>query len=139
MNKQKLVIAAAIAPFVFFTLWMSSLAVNNALMSNQVKVAASGYDPRDLMAGHYIELRIDWERTDCSQFKDNLCPAKDFHSFYRFYVPEEDAYELDRTIRKIENNDKIDLLFAYHPHRQPLLKNLLIDNKTWQKWLQDNE
>ena len=44
----------------------------------EVTLRISGYDPRDLLSGHYIVYTIDWDDTDCKQFKDRQCPISEF-------------------------------------------------------------
>ena len=43
-----------------------------------IKLPVMGYDPRDLLSGHYIQYQIDWEKADCNQFEDSVCHKDNF-------------------------------------------------------------
>ena len=124
----------------------------------EVKVRITGYDPRDILSGHYIAYRIDWEKTDCNQFEYGICPKDDFcktgkfANFFswgapcRFYVPEKYAEQLDKTFRnatatgfvlngflhdKDSKQDVFEVVYSYQKGREPFAKQLLINGKDW--------
>ena len=112
-------------------------------IAKEVTVAISGYDPRDLLSGHYISYQIDWNKTDCSQFENNECPIEYFAKHkehaqwggrYRFYIPQENAELLDRLFRS--RNKNFQVVFSYSKRSAPLGKRLLIDGIEWRKALQ---
>lgn len=107
-------------------------------IGTDVKIVIRGYDPRDLLSGHYISYTIDWDKTDCSQFTDNICPKDEFcHGFdCKFYIPETDAEQLDRLLNL--SNNTFHIVYKYNPHRQPSAKELLIDDKPWQEFMKNN-
>ncbi len=102
-----------------------------------IKIRIKGYDPRDLLAGHYIQYTIDWDNTDCSQFEDKICPKTQFCSpdtpqnNCRFYIPEAYAYKLDRLMRNNDTTHVFEIIYAYSKDKTPLPKELLIDTKNW--------
>lgn len=101
-------------------------------LAPEVKIAATGYDPRSLISGHYLQLSLDWDTTDCSQFSDAKCPGKyDFQAVYRFYVSEDQARDLENQVR--QPGVKTELLFALPAFGEPQLKKLLINGKEWNK------
>ena len=142
MNKKILALVFIIPFFALFA-WTIWLYVQQAT-GKEVKVAVIGYDPRDLLSGHYIEYKIDWNRTDCNQFSNGVCPTDEFcveegtwGRLCRFYIPEIDAKELDRLFRRRNTTDMIfEVVYSYHEGTEPLAKQLLINGKDWQESLE---
>ena len=99
---------------------------------NTVVVKMRGFDPFDLIAGHYLYLEPDWVATDCSQFADNRCPTEKFARYYRYYLPEKTAVDLDKHVSC--PNTKVEMVFTWRGHAKPLVKNLLINSLPWQEW-----
>ena len=127
MNKIKTFIL--LIPFIGLCCWGMYYAhfVKNA---TEVVLPITGYDPRNLLSGHYIEFRIDWAKANCRQADWNgACPKGDFSGVSRFYVPENKAHELERLINNHQYNTEI--LFAYQAGKRPVAKELLIDGKPW--------
>ena len=108
----------------------------------EVKVAVMGYDPRDLLSGHYIAYQVDWEQTDCAQFPGNTCPKETFcHQDRwgrqcRFYVPEQYAQKLDDLFRKRNSTDTaFEVVYSYRPGHKPFAKELLINGSPWKDFI----
>ena len=105
----------------------------------EVVVRIKGYDPRDLLAGHYIAYTLNWDYTDCKQFKDNICPVTEFEIHankarwgeqHRYFIPEEYAIELDYAFRNQEKEKSVfEVIYKYTPGLAPIAKELLIDGK----------
>lgn len=131
--KQKYILGAfLVLPVLFLFFWLGS--IEYALHAEQtVVIRMSGYDPRDLLSGHYLHLQPDWSLTDCRQFTDNRCPTERFGRSYRYYLPEFDAQKVDRQLRL--NNVKIEMIFTYKGAAKPLVKDLLINGMVWDRWL----
>ena len=107
-----------------------------------VVVAIEGYDPRDLLSGRYIQYTINWEKTDCQQFADGVCPQDEFcvnarwGRQCRFYIPEENASELDRLFQLRDKNDlNFTVVYSYKPYKHAIAKNLLINGADWHQYL----
>ena len=138
MNK-KLWIAALALPWVCLLVWTLSLTVQR-FRGSEVTVRVMGYDPRDLLSGHYIAYEIDWEHTDCTQFANGICPQEEFCKEARwgrqcrFYVPETQAQRLDKLFRQSGEN-RFEVIYAYKPGQTPIAKQLLINGKDWQNQL----
>lgn len=132
MTKSSWLVLALAFPIVYLGVWAAHTDYK-IKKAPEITIRAEGFDPRSLLSGHYLNLRLNWQETDCSQFKDNLCHPNRFNSIYNYYLPEDAAYELDRIIR--HNKVKIDLVFAYPKNKQPHLKHLLINGKNWKEWL----
>lgn len=135
--KRNYIVGAILAlPVILLFLWVINIQEKVA-KAPSVMVSVTGYDPRDLLSGHYILLLPQWEKTDCSQFKENICPEADFDYHYRFYMQEDYAQKLDRVIRKTENLD-MKLEFAFPEKAYPIVKELYIENLPWQVWVDKN-
>ncbi len=124
-------------PFIALLLWTGWLyyARHNG---TDIRVVITGYDPRDLLSGHFIQYTIDWQKTNCTQFKDNICPEEEFckearwGKQCRFYIPQNYAKELDKLFRNRSQNDMIfEVVYSYHKGIEPLAKQLLINGKDW--------
>lgn len=98
-----------------------------------VSVAAVGFDPRDMLSGRYVYLRLDWDKTDCAQFPQRICPKGVFTPTYRYYLPEVDADKAQKLLDK--ENPPMALDFFYTPDEKPMLKNWRINGKPWQEVL----
>ena len=129
-------------PILALFLWVLILSAKMMFLP-EVVVRIGGYDPRDLLAGHYIAYTINWDETDCSQFKNNICPAKEFEMHankarwgeqHRYYIPEEYAKELDYAFRNQEKEKSVfEVIYKYTQGLAPIAKELLIDGKPWKE------
>lgn len=137
MRNNKVIIAIVCFPILLICLWVSSLYVK-IYTAKPVLIAVTGYDPRDLLSGHYVNLRPVWDKTDCSQFADNECPRDRFRYSYRFYLPEYDAILLDKIIgRTFDLN--LHLSFAYEEGStsSPSVIDMYIEGQPWKEWLDE--
>ncbi len=133
---KKIWLGLALAfPIIILSLWVWSVdsGIKNA---PEITIRAEGYDPRSLISGHYLYLRLNWQETDCTQFEDNLCHPNRFEGVYKYFIPEKVASRLDNAIRK--DNVKVELVFAYPKNKNPYLKKMLLNGKPWKEWLQEN-
>lgn len=129
MNKKILSVLLAV-PVVFFICWIGYLKISEINAPTYV-IAVRGYDPRDLLSGHYLNLRLDWDNTDCEQFGEKRCPVEKFNYLYRFYVPEHDAPILEKILMRQEATAA--LTFVWPDKRIPRIKDLQINSKPWQE------
>ena len=139
--KKKLWIAALILPWACLLIWTLSLTVQRS-RGTDVTVRVMGYDPRDLLSGRYIAYEIDWDRTDCTQFPQAVCPEKEFCKEARwgrqcrFYVPEKQANQLDALFRKRDAQMLVfEVIYAYQPGHTPIAKQLTINGKDWTEFV----
>lgn len=149
---NKIVLGLIFAPMLALLIWVASINISIASM-NDVKIRITGYDPRDLFRGHYIEYTIDWNKTDCSQFAENRCPIENFaylsdgwRNSHRFYIPEQYASKLDEVFRNSWGtiNDKdngseyiFEVIYAYKNGLSPKAKQLLINGKDWRELIKN--
>ncbi|MBP5615193.1 MAG: GDYXXLXY domain-containing protein [Alphaproteobacteria bacterium] len=138
--KRNLLIACLILPVICLLAWVIYLSTERQT-GRDVTVVITGYDPRDLLGGRYIAYQIDWKKTDCTQFKGNICPKHRFcHEAKwgrrcRFYVPQDKAAFLDKVFRNTsKTGDIFEVVYTYHEHRLPLAKTLLINGKDWHEY-----
>ena len=126
-------------PILFLGMWGVSLKIqmNSGI---EVKLPIRGYDPRDLLSGHYILYQIDWESADCKQFENGICPEDEFcvegrwGRQCRFYIPEEHARALDNLFIKRNNDDMFfEVVYSYKKGFKPMAKELLINGKDWRE------
>lgn len=131
-------ITASILAFPIVVMFFWILMIQDKISKAEtIMIAVTGYDPRDLLSGHYVVLRPVWDKTDCSQFENNICDQSKFDYSYRFYLPEQDAKYLDNVItRTLDFN--MHLEFAMPNNSLPIIKELYIDNITWKEWLKTN-
>lgn len=145
MQKNK-IIAALAFPVAVLLVW-TLLLTAKVLAMPEATVRIAGYDPRDLLSGHYIDYTIDWDNTDCAQFENNTCPQEDFARYadnaywgsrYRFYIPETHAQELDELFRFNDENHVFEIIYKYSPGMRPVAKELLIDGRPWRETINNN-
>lgn len=135
MSERKLMTLMVLIPLVFFISWVGMIKYMDFMADNHVKIAARGYDPRDLLLGHYLNLEVDWNQTDCNQFVNSKCPRHKFKKVYQLFIPEERAVQLDEIVQSSSGTYKIELLFNYRRGSKPQLKEMLIDGNPWRSWL----
>jgi len=138
---KKWLMGLFLIPYVSLLAWTGWLYAQQTT-GQEITVVIRGYDPRDLLSGHYIQYTIDWDKTDCSQFPDGFCPREEFCKQSRwgrqcrFYIPEKNARELDRMFRWRNTSDTLfEVVYSYHKGSEPLAKRLLINGKDWRKSL----
>lgn len=131
MQKCKLLAMSLAFPVLVLGIWLASLHYD-VVSSPKVYVAAAGYDPRDLLSGHYLNLKLLWDKTDCGQFPQAVCPQDRFERVYRFYVEEKSAAKLEKMINS--RSPDIKLEFAFPEKAAPVLRQMLIDGKIWSEW-----
>ena len=129
-NKLFLIFFLAM-PISFLAFW--TLNLQSEGFEKEVQIAAEGLDPRDFLSGRYINLRLNWQKTDCAQFPDQICPQKAFEKAYHFYIPEDKANHLEKLIET--QNPPLSLVFGYKEGQTPRLKNLLMNDLPWEKAL----
>ncbi len=142
---NSLLIAAPVILLAVLTIVMAVLRTSLP----EVTLRISGYDPRDLLSGHYIVYTIDWDNTDCKQFKDRRCPVSEFRQHgihgmwgnnHRFYIPEKYAAELDRLFRNRNTDDNVfEVVYSYAEGFKPIAKQLLINGKDWRETVKNSK
>lgn len=128
----------------------------------EVILPITGYDPRDLLSGHYLIYRIDYgvDATCTQDFIDGqpayMCLEPKMFTFFqtgnceieivgtcnlgrfeagieKFYVPQEKAYALERLIQ----SKKASIVLAVPPKGKAQVKDLLIEGIPWAQALKE--
>lgn len=134
MNKYVMMGALSLTFLILFG-WTSAV-VTKANSLPEVTLPITGYDPRDLLSGHYLLYQIEWDKVDCKQFKRGRCPVRDFQEAHRFYVPEDKAQALEDAFVFGSSLDTFAIIFAYKAGKKPIARQLLINGKPWQESVQ---
>ena len=116
----------------------------------------TGYDPRDLLSGHYLRYSIDYGVQEichedasnkagyvclnpkrftyslpgdyCSLFIKGSCDGSQFNAgIERYYVPEKDAKRLEKLI----HSHKASVTLSVLRNGKAQVKDLLIDGQSW--------
>lgn len=116
----------------------------------------SGYDPRDLLSGHYLTFTVDYGVNDlcdgdikssmkgyvclepkdfsyyrphrCTDFIIGRCRGRRFNSgIERFYIPEKEAKRLEELVQ----NKKASIVVSVSKGGKAQIKDLLIDGVSW--------
>lgn len=101
---------------------------------NRVEVAVEGYDPKDFFSGYYMNLQLNWAKTDCTQFADNICPQDEFAHHYNFYINASQSAKLSKSV----NAGNVKLVFSYAKKHHPLIVDLLVDGKSYIDFVKEN-
>ena len=131
MKRKLFLIFFLVMPISFLAFWVLNLQSEG--FEKEVQIAAEGLDPRDFLSGRYINLRLNWQKTNCTQFPAQVCPKKAFRETYRFYLPEDKANRLEELMQMQE--PQLALIFGYKKEQTPRLKNLLINGLPWEEML----
>lgn len=118
-------LALLLLPTVVLAGWALSIAIKRADLP-VMRVAIVGYDPRDLLRGHYLQFRLDLapgEAAPCACLEPNpadalrpiarpvSCPAPSApppcpnyvdmpRQTFRYYLPQEKALEYEKLLRQ---------------------------------------
>lgn len=131
--KNKILAALLLLPVV--GLGGSMLYYEKMTHFDRVEIAVRGYDPKDFFAGYYMRLQPDWQKTDCTQFADKLCPQNDFAKDYTFYMKQEHSGKLSTAV----NAGDVKLVFSYRSGHMPLIVDLLVDGQTYMEYVTDGK
>ena len=152
-NKRILLLALA---FPILALVSLTIYKKNILSTGvEVTFPITGYDPRDLLSGHYLIYRINYGIEDlcpsnterltayvciepkkfsylspdgCSKFIRGVCNGNRFEAgVEKFFVPEDKAAQLDLDIR----SGSASIVLSVTPDGRAQVKNLLINGLPW--------
>lgn len=124
-------ILASLLLFPIIVLAGNMLCLNYMSNFEKVEVAVQGYDPKDFFSGYYMYLRPDWEKTDCTQFADDVCPKDEFNSTYTFYIKREQSEKLTQKV----NAGSVKLQFSYSKGFEPIITDLFVDGKSFMEFV----
>ena len=101
---------------------------------DRVEIAVEGYDPKNFFSGYYMNLQLNWQKTDCTQFAESICPQDEFAPHYNFYI---NAAQSNKLSQKV-NAGNVKLVFSYAKNHQPLIVDLLVDDKSYIEFIKEN-
>ncbi len=131
-NKSSLLIMALSFPLIALLIW--TIALHMQIKDDQsVIIAVEGYDPRDLLRGHYVNLSLYWDATDMTQFQNSNCRQADFKKTYRYYLDENDGPALDKLINQLRPS--MSLEFSCPDAGSPHIKHFYIEGQPFDNWL----
>lgn len=161
MNKRILLLLALLIPIVALmsSAWLKSVQRSNG---EEVILPIEGFDPRDLLAGHYLIYRVDYGLAtrcteheseaavclrpeqkmyaidalpaSCELFIRGYCDSSaDFSAgIERFYIPEEYAEALEKQVRDKQG----EIVLSVDSKGNAAIRDLLIDGKPWKESVQ---
>ena len=157
MNRSKTVlISALLFPIIALGI-LTGYKHYKVTVGMEVILPIEGYDPRDLLSGHYLTYRVNYgTKYICEQSRKAnyseayVCLDPKYFSYHkpqtcnlvikgtckgsrfragieRFYIPEDQAKKLDKDVR----SKKGSIVLSVTPDGHAQIKDLLIDDKPW--------
>jgi uncharacterized membrane-anchored protein len=162
MNKNLRLILALLVPIIALAIMTGSRHYRQQA-GLELILPIQGYDPRDLLSGHYLQYRVDYgvekncdysvagpavicirpaaafslgdqASSSCEVFIRGRCERGRFLAgIERFYIPESDAEELDQRARDKEGA----LLLSVDSNGNAVIKDLLFNGEPWRSVVHD--
>jgi uncharacterized membrane-anchored protein len=157
MNQRGWLIVALVLPILALgtSAWLKSAQRDSGV---EVILPIEGFDPRDLLSGHYLTYRVDYGVAngctdqnaqasvclrptrgmyaegelppDCTLFIHGQCDDNVFTAgIERFYIPEDRAAALEDKVR----GNKGELVLSVDAGGNAAIRDLLIDGKPWRE------
>jgi len=121
-----------------------------ALKGHLVTLPVRGYDPRDLLSGHYIQFTVEYPKKpnceydkqsikaclddSCKTFIKGTCHRSRFLAgIERFYIPQDNAKELESSLRN--SDKKTEIVVSVSKNGKAAIKEFLINGCPWDKYL----
>ncbi|MGI5864830.1 MAG: GDYXXLXY domain-containing protein [Myxococcales bacterium] len=125
-----------------------------ALRGSEWRFKITGYDPRDLLRGHYLVYRIDWSerpvdsecadcclclnridgkqivtRVECQEARscEAWLPVESIDDLQRYYIPEDAPRQLEAAVMA----GRGELVLSFSKRGGLVIKDLLVDGKPW--------
>lgn len=158
INSKKVLMIALIAPIIALAL-LTGYKKYILSIGTEVTLPISGYDPRDLLSGHYLIYTINYgvegicEGTSykmekpgyvclnpkkfsyswpdhCEIMIKGVCNRSRFEAgIERYYIPEEEAKKLEDLVRSKEAS----IVLSVPKSGKAQIKDLLINGTSWRK------
>lgn len=147
--KKKYLLLILLIPVICLLLWGSFLEYDKN-SGRKILVSIKGYDPRDLLSGHYVQYIIDWDKTDLTQFNNKPFTQQEFmkslnKKSLRFYVPEKHSKQLDNILSQnttfnfmingLQDKYKFEVIYSYKKGKHPIATHLLINGENYQTFI----
>lgn len=108
------------------------------MQKESIRLYVSGYDPRDILSGHYLSLQIEQDKNGCSYEYERdkiICQGYAFKRVYQYYLEEEKGKTLERMLAK--KDPTMELEFTLSPFGLPQIKSFYIDGQDWKEWYKE--
>ena len=125
-SKQALLLAVLLLPTLVLGL-IAAKNENDLANARVCNLKITGYDPRSLLYGRYINFRFDKQDTPEEQDCLNVINAKQVN--HRYYMNEDEAPEMEALLRKPENRITMDV--RVRAKGNPILGDLYINGQKW--------
>lgn len=147
--KNKSLIFILIIPVICLFIWNCFLWYDKD-SGDEIKVAIRGYDPRDLLSGHYIRYTIDWDKTNLAQFNNYPFTKQDFvdslnKNSLKFYISEQYAKRLEEILSQngiftfvvngLKDKCFVEVVYSYKKGKHPIAKQLLVNGQDYREVL----
>ena len=157
IQSRKFLIAALAVPILSLTA-LAGYKKYKLSFGKEIRLPVQGYDPRDLLSGHYLIYRVDYGAKDpCSEAAGNrdlfLCLEPRKFSFEspancstlirgvckdgrfeagieKFFVPEEKA----KILEKMLLSQPAEIILSVPETGRAQVKNLLINGRLWSEY-----
>ncbi len=154
IKSNKGILIALIIPILVLAVWVGYKQFTFSI-GKEITLPIMGYDPRDLLSGHYLTYRIDygiggicagsfrgqdgyvclspkrfssWRPENCKLMIKGFCSRSQFIAgIERYYVPEKDAKRLEGLVQSGEAS----IVLSVSPIGEAQIKDLLINGKPW--------
>lgn len=154
-SKKALIVVLILPIIALFILTFKKQSVK--AFGHKIELPITGYDPRDLLAGHYLVYRIKDSEQLCSGFQDSkevfLClntmsvsdkrptsckifvRGECFHNSFRapsierYYVPQEQAAKLEQLIQR----GNASIVVSVSEQGEAVVEELLVNGVRWQR------
>ena len=118
--KTKILLALPVAVLL---VWVAALRISLST-AEKIVLPVEGYDPRDLLSGRYLSVRV--------LYPENS-PHKDCcNNIRRFYVPENKAFKLEKILNR--SAVRAEMVVALPKYGEPAPVDLLLDGKPWREF-----
>ena len=136
--KKDFIFLFLLLPACVFAVWIGLLYQQRNL-GQEVRIKIEGYDPRDLLAGHYILYQ-----NNRISVKDNAtgtaCKIDDFSGSHKFYIPQKDSARLDKLFNQWRyQRHTFEIVYSCVEGKKPMAKQMLIDGTDWRDFLEKGD
>ena len=129
--KKLYILVILLCPFFFMIGWIGVL-VHRMDHAQLVEVPITGYDPRDILRGHYLRYQIDRRYFSQSDYPECQLPTG---SNNRYFIPEKESAQLDSLFR--QNLHQFSIIFSCQKGHKAIAKELWIDGQDWHDMIEE--
>jgi uncharacterized membrane-anchored protein len=161
-NKNKFLLFSILLP-IFALVFLICFKHTQIMMGKEVTLPISGYDPRDLLSGHYLRYSIDYNIMSICKNNEQPVKSSTEHSYVcleprffslnrpfpctvyirgycqngRFIASIEQFFipeDKAKILETLIQTKKSHIVLSVTSHGQAYVKELFIEGKPWHKW-----